>query len=117
VDKSYGIRVSFPKSWQTVPTSVAGVHSLIAQLERKKEGGIALVYAALIATAAARGQLLRYHFQAFEYLPGSSVQPDFALAFARISRAYTATDLAATSNRLHGSSLRRRERSSRGRDW
>jgi hypothetical protein len=45
VDKSYGIRVTTPKSWHTVPPTVAGVRSLVAQLEQKKQAGLAQVYA------------------------------------------------------------------------
>jgi hypothetical protein len=97
VDSSNGIRVSIPKSWRTVPPTVAGVQSLIAQLTKSKQTGLAQVYSSFIASAAARKQMLSYHFQAFQYSPGSSIQPDFALAFARTSRAYTAKDLAATS--------------------
>jgi hypothetical protein len=96
-DKSYGIRVSIPKSWHTVPPTVAGVRSLIAQLGKEKQTGLAQVYSSFISTAASRAQMLRYHFQAFQYSPGSAIQPDFALAYARTSRAYTAQDLAATA--------------------
>jgi hypothetical protein len=97
VDKSYGIRVTIPKSWHTVPPTVAGVQSLIGQLAKKKEVGLAQVYSSFIASTAARQKMLSYHFQAFQYSTGSAIQPDFALAFARTSRAYTVKDLATTS--------------------
>ena len=97
VDNSNGIRVAIPKSWHTLPPTVAGVQSLIGQLEKSKQTGLAQVYSSFIGTAAARQKMLSYHFQAFQYSPGSSIQPDFALAFARTSRAYSAKDLAATS--------------------
>jgi len=97
VDKSYGLRVSIPKSWHTLPPTVAGVRSLVGQLDKQKKTGLAKVYASFISTAAARQKMLSYHFQAFQYSPGSSIQPDFALGFARTSRAYTAKDLAAVS--------------------
>ena len=97
VDQTYGIRVTIPRSWHTVPPTVAGVRSLVGQLEQKKQAGLAQVYASFIASAAARQKMLSYHFQAFQYSPGSAIQPDFALAFARTSRAYAAKDLATTS--------------------
>jgi hypothetical protein len=73
------------------------VQSLVAQLQKKKQTGLAQAYSTFIASAAARKQMLSYHFQAFQYSSGSSIQADFALAFAHTSRAYTAKDLATTS--------------------
>jgi hypothetical protein len=100
VDHSYGIRVTIPTSWYTVPPTVAGVQSLIRQLDKQKKTGLAKVYASFISTPAARNKMLSYHFQAFEYSPGSSAEPDFTLAFARTSRAFTVTDLTAISKSL-----------------
>lgn len=95
VDPTYGIRVAMPKTWDVVPPTVAGVQSLIAQLEKKKETGLAAAYSGLIDTAAARTKLSSYHFQAFQYVPSAQVEPDFTLAFARTSRAFTVKDLTA----------------------
>lgn len=100
VDNSYGIRVAIPKSWHTMPPTVAGVQSLIGQLKKSKQTGLAQVYSSFISTAGARQKMLSYHFQVFQYSPGSSIQPDFTLAFARIPRAYTANDLAAVSKSI-----------------
>jgi hypothetical protein len=84
------MRVSIPTSWRTVPPTVAGVQALITQLRAQHQAGLAAFYAGLIATPSARKQLLEYHFQAFEYVPSATQQPDFALAFARTSKALAA---------------------------
>jgi hypothetical protein len=86
-DTAYGIRVSIPKTWFTVPPTVAEVQALIKRLDQTNDAGLANVYAQLIGTSAARTQLLRYLFQAFDYSPASAQQPDFALAYARTTKA------------------------------
>jgi hypothetical protein len=82
-DSRYGIRVSIPSTWQTVPPSVAGIKTEIAKLEKQNQAGLATVYATLIANAAARKQTLSYYFQALRYESASAVQPDFALSVAK----------------------------------
>jgi hypothetical protein len=95
-DPTYGMRVSIPKSWNVVPPTVAGVQALVSRLDKKNQAGLAGVYSALIGSSEARAQLLRYHFQAFDYVPTATQQPDFALAFARTTKAL-ASDVAAIS--------------------
>lgn len=88
-DSTWRIRVSIPASWHLVPPTVRGVQALISQLNAKNETGLAGVYEGLIGTPSARTQLLRYLFQAFEYSPTATQEPDFALAFARTTKALT----------------------------
>jgi hypothetical protein len=82
-DSRYGIRVSIPSTWQTVPPSVAGIKAEIAKLEKRNEAGPATLFATLIGSAKARKQTLSYYFQALHYESSSPVQPDFALSVAR----------------------------------
>ena len=82
-DSRYGMKVSIPSTWQTVPPSVAGVNARVATLQKENQAGLASVYAGFIATPAAKKQTLSYYFQAFQYAPKSKVQPDLALSVAR----------------------------------
>ncbi|MGH7192948.1 MAG: hypothetical protein ACREJM_05350, partial [Candidatus Saccharimonadales bacterium] len=86
-DASVGIRVSIPHGWHTVPPTVAGVRALVGKLERENSVPLARVYASFVSTPAAQAQMLRYLFQAFEYSPSATQQPDFALAYARTTKA------------------------------
>jgi hypothetical protein len=97
-DASLGIRVSIPRSWHTVPPTVAGVRAEAARLKGQQDG-LAQVYASFVATPAARAQLLHYLFQAFQYMPAAAQQPDFAIAYARATQAVV-SDLPALSASL-----------------
>ena len=59
------------------------MQALIGRLDGKQQTGLGEVYSAFIDTPAERAQMLRYVFQVFQYVPGSSIEPDFALAVAR----------------------------------
>jgi hypothetical protein len=103
VDHSYGLRVEIPMGWHTVPTTIPDVKSLVTQLSRNHQNGLAAAYLALIHTPQARTKLLSYHFQAFQYLPNTAVLPDFTLAFARTSHPFTTHDLSAVSTSVSNS--------------
>jgi hypothetical protein len=86
-DPTYGLRVAIPASWHTVPPTVAGVRSTITQLEKQNNAGLATVYSTFIDSPEARANLVKPHFQAFQYVPNDDVQPDFALYFSRTTPA------------------------------
>ncbi len=100
-DSRYGIRVSIPSTWQTVPPSIAGIEAEIAKLEKRNEAGPATLFATLIGTAKARKQTLAYYFQALHYESGEPVQPDFALAVARTTAQIAADKKALASSFAH----------------
>jgi hypothetical protein len=89
-DPTYHLRVAIPGAWYTVPPTVAGVEAEVTRLQKRNNAGLAIVYSTFINSAAARKHMLGYHFQAFQYVPGSAIQPDFAIAFSRTTPALAA---------------------------
>ena len=89
-DPTYHLRVEIPGSWYTVPPTIGGVQAEVTRLQKQNNAGLAIVYSTFINSPAARKNMLSYHFQAFQYVPGSAVQPDFAMAFSRTTPALAA---------------------------
>jgi hypothetical protein len=98
-DPTYHLRVAIPGAWYTVPPTVAGVEAEVTRLQKQNNAGLAIVYQTFINSAAARKQMLSFHFQAFQYVPGSAIQPDFAMAFSRTTPALAA-DIQAISKSM-----------------
>ena len=93
VDKAGGYEITIPKSWQTVPRSVAEVNALIAKLKKSKStSDLAGYYKQLISTTEERKDLSVYRFQAFDW-PASLSQPipvEVSVGIVAGKHAYTA---------------------------